>query len=76
MERIEFIVADDEAGLRLDSYLAERIEGTSRSEIKRAIIAGFVSLSGTRSSSLTSLRDWSCTPARDRPLPHWWRGSS
>ncbi|MEA1870569.1 MAG: RluA family pseudouridine synthase [Candidatus Bipolaricaulota bacterium] len=46
MERIEFIVADDAAGLRLDSYLAERIEGTSRSEIKRAILAGFVSLNG------------------------------
>ena len=46
MERIEFIVAADEADLRLDSYLAERIEGTSRSEIKRAIIAGFVSLNG------------------------------
>lgn len=46
MERIEFIVATNEAGLRLDSYLAERIEGISRSEIKRAILAGFVSLNG------------------------------
>lgn len=46
MERIEFIVANNEAGLRLDSYLAERIEGISRSEIKRAILAGFVSLNG------------------------------
>lgn len=46
MKRIELKVTDEQVGLRLDRYLAERIEGSSRSEIQRAIRAGQVSIDG------------------------------
>lgn len=42
----EFEVAREAAGVRLDRYLAEKLEGISRSQIQRAIRAGHVMIDG------------------------------
>ena len=47
MEAAEFEVKEDEAGLRLDLFLVGRLHGVSRSEVKRAIEGGFVSISAS-----------------------------
>lgn len=44
MRKIELRVAGEEDGFRLDRYLAEKIAGVSRSEVKRAIRAGYVTV--------------------------------
>lgn len=53
MERMKHTVTGEEVGLRLDRYLAGKIREISRSEIQRAIHAGYVMVDGvtaTRSS--------------------------
>ncbi len=47
MNPMEFEVAPEEAGLRLDLFLAGRLEGVSRSAVKAAIKDGFVNVSGS-----------------------------
>lgn len=44
MGKIELKVAGEEDGLRLDRYLTEKIKGISRSEVQRAIRAGYVTI--------------------------------
>ena len=44
MSRIELLVDDESDGMRLDRYLADRLEGVSRSEIQRAIRASSVTV--------------------------------
>ncbi len=43
---LTFSVAEEAAGMRLDSFLAERITTTSRTQIRRAIEAGKVQVAG------------------------------
>jgi len=45
-ERREFVVADDEAGRRLDVVLVSRIEGLSRARARRVVDAGLVTVDG------------------------------
>ncbi len=47
MNPMELEVTPEEAGLRLDLFLAGRLEGVSRSAVKAAIKDGFVSVSGS-----------------------------
>lgn len=43
---VHFLVHEESAGMRLDSYLAERITTTSRTQVRRAIEAGKVMVNG------------------------------
>ncbi len=45
-ETLDFIVSPDEAGERLDTYLASRVTGVSRTTLKRLIEDGDVSITG------------------------------
>ncbi len=45
-EALDFIVSPDEAGERLDTYLASRVTGVSRTTLKRLIEDGDVSITG------------------------------
>jgi 23S rRNA pseudouridine1911/1915/1917 synthase len=45
-EVLTFDVAEEEAGARLDAFLASRVEGVSRSTLKRAIEDGDVLVGG------------------------------
>ena len=46
MEKVELVVTGAENGLRLDRYMAEKIQGTSRMTLQREIHAGHVSVNG------------------------------
>lgn len=50
MEKIELRVRSEEAGVRLDRYLAGKIQGISRGEIQRTIRAGGVAIDGVTTS--------------------------
>lgn len=70
---IEFTVAPDGAGLRLDAYLAARIKGISRSEIQRILETSLRSPPGRKlkASSIVraGLRFWLERPCVDQPPP-------
>ena len=55
-QQLNFIIDESEAGKRLDSFLAERIDGFSRSRIKRLIQEGEASINGNPVKSSHRLR--------------------
>ena len=48
MDDVDFTVTPEDAGTRLDRFLADRIAGTSRTAVQRAIRQGYVTVSGER----------------------------
>ncbi|MEZ5308651.1 MAG: RluA family pseudouridine synthase [Pyrinomonadaceae bacterium] len=56
-EQIEFVVGEDEAGVRLDAFLSERIDTWSRSRLKKLIDEGDALVNGAQSKGSYKLRD-------------------
>jgi 23S rRNA pseudouridine1911/1915/1917 synthase len=82
MERLEFVVAAEQEGERLDRYLAGELPNRSRSQVQRLIEDGHVSLARVKTAkSNTALREGdaisvtlpapepSAMEAEDLPLP-------
>src|ERR1051325_3291538 len=55
-EPLAFDVGDEDAGARLDAFLAARVEGVSRTTLKRAIEDGDVLVGGRESKASYKLR--------------------
>lgn len=67
-EPLVFLVGDESVGMRLDTFLASRITTTSRTQVRRAIEAGKVSIDGETVSKVAwalSRGEW----VRISPLP-------
>lgn len=56
MEQLEFIISPDEQNTRIDKYLSEQLEGTSRSYIQKLIENGQVLVNGKTVKSNYKLR--------------------
>jgi 23S rRNA pseudouridine1911/1915/1917 synthase len=82
MQRLEFVVAGEQEGERLDRYLAGALPNRSRSQVQRLIEDGHVSVTRVKTAkSNTALREGdtitvtlpepapSATAAEDLPLP-------
>jgi 23S rRNA pseudouridine1911/1915/1917 synthase len=64
-----FIVAPDQAGRRLDVFLAERISGISRATVRRAIDAGNVRVDNEESKASLRLRAGSTIAVQQIDVP-------
>lgn len=56
MEQLEFMISPEESNTRIDKYLSEQLEGTSRSYIQKLIENGQVSVNGKAVKSNYKLR--------------------
>jgi 23S rRNA pseudouridine1911/1915/1917 synthase len=55
-EQVEFVVVEEEAGIRLDRYLADKLSDLSRSALARTIDKGLVRVDGVTAKASLKLR--------------------
>ena len=65
---IEFIVSENDAKLRLDHFLAKRLQQYSRSRLQQLIRSGFVRLNGASTRPRQIVRDGDTIDVREPPV--------